>query len=90
MSKLTIALVSIVGTLGIILLYHYVFNPQIVSSPNKNTASKCPQNWIFADGLCKPSYPTNCSPFDPSKITSAAAGCNIARSCGTTWDGMCA
>ena len=90
MSKLTIALISIVSITGIILIYHYVFNPQIVSSPNKKTASQCPENWIYEDTLCKPTYPTSCMPFDPTKITSAVSACNLAKTCGTMWSGMCA
>jgi hypothetical protein len=38
-------------------------------------------------GKCWPTYQTTCQPFDPSLYTSTR--CDIARSCGTTWHGLC-
>jgi len=89
MSKLTIAVYSIVGITVIVLLYKYVFNPQMVLTPSVGKASQCPVNWSYSAGLCHPEYGTSCMPFDPSKITSAESGCSLARTCGTDWSGMC-
>ena len=38
-------------------------------------------------GKCWPTYQTTCQPFDPSLYTSTR--CDIAKSCGTTWTGLC-
>ena len=38
-------------------------------------------------GKCWPTYQTTCQPFDPSLYT--ATRCEIAKSCGTTWTGLC-
>ena len=38
-------------------------------------------------GKCWPTYQTTCQPFDPSLYT--ANRCDIAKSCGTTWTGLC-
>jgi len=38
-------------------------------------------------GKCWPTYQTTCQPFDPSLYT--ATRCDIAKSCGTTWTGLC-
>jgi hypothetical protein len=90
MSKLTIALYSVLSIGVLLVLYKFVFNPQIVSSPSTAKASKCPDRWTFDGKLCHPQYNTQCMPLDPSKVTSAYQGCNIARTCGTNWPGMCA
>jgi hypothetical protein len=38
-------------------------------------------------GKCWPTYQTTCQPFDPSLYTKTR--CDIAKSCGTTWTGVC-
>lgn len=38
-------------------------------------------------GKCWPTYQTTCQPFDPSMYK--ATRCDIAKSCGTTWHGLC-
>ena len=72
-----------------LLAYRYLFNPQIVTTLSRGSAVTCPDRWSYMDGLCKPMYKTSCMPFDPSKITSIIAGCNLARTCGSDWPGMC-
>jgi hypothetical protein len=89
MSNLEIAGYSLVFAILCLLAYRFLFNPQIVTTPTRTTASKCPERWSYTDGLCRPMYNTNCMPFDPSKITSIISGCKLARSCGTDWKGMC-
>ena len=75
-------------TIGLILvIYKYVFNPQVI--PRSIGESVCPDNWLLSNGLCEPQYETNCAAFDPNSLTSSAQACNIARSCGTGWPGKC-
>lgn len=38
-------------------------------------------------GKCYPTYQTTCEPFDPSMYMKTR--CDIAKSCGTTWHGLC-
>ena len=90
MSKLMVALVSLATIVVLVLAYRFIFNPQLVGVASVVNASKCPERWTYSDGLCKPNYQTSCMPFDPAKITSAVSGCNLARTCGTDWTGMCA
>ena len=89
MSMPLTVLLSIITIAIVLVLYRYVFNPKIVKSGSKFNASTCPSGWNHKDGLCTPSYPTSCSSFDPTKMTSVAQSCNLARTCGTDWPGMC-
>jgi hypothetical protein len=82
-------LISVAVLLVLLFIYKSVLNPQVMPA-SSGPPTTCPENWKFEDGLCKPDYETNCMPFDPTKITSKSAGCNIARSCGTVWSGKCA
>ena len=79
--------VSLITVIGLLFLYRYIFNPQLLL--RSGPATTCPDQWIFSDGLCRPTYSTNCNEFDPETILSAAYGCNLARTCGTTWPGKC-
>jgi hypothetical protein len=69
--------------------YRFLFNPQIVIESSKETLSQCPERWSLKDGLCVPSYTTKCIAFDPGTITTFQAACNLAKSCGTDWSGLC-
>jgi hypothetical protein len=55
--------------------------------------AKCPDGWSYSlvSKLCEPNTASTCMPFDPdaTSIQSAVAKCNLARSCGTSWSGMC-
>jgi hypothetical protein len=81
---------TIAFTLGILAVYKYVANPQMVYSPIQ---SQCPDAWTFNldTKKCDPTYDTHCTPFDPNAQTldSAVAKCNVAQSCGTFWPGYC-
>jgi hypothetical protein len=90
MGKLQTALIA-VGIVAILLLaYRFLFNPQVVLGGGSSVETTCPDRWDYTDGLCKPTYETNCMPFDPFKITSNVSGCNLARTCGSSWSGKCA
>lgn len=78
-------------TLAVLLvLYRFVFNPQIVTGASRAGASICPSGWSYSNGMCVPPHGSACGPFDPSKMTSVVQSCNTARSCGYDWPGMCA
>jgi len=87
MAMLQTVAVSVVTVVVLILLYRFVFNPQTMVATSGS--STCPDRWSLDGGLCVPSYDTTCAPFDPQTITSKAYGCNLARTCGTSWPGMC-
>ena len=59
--------------------------------PNRNPNPSLPgMPTLFSTqvvGKCWPTYQTTCQPFDPSLYT--ANRCDIAKSCGTTWTGLC-
>ncbi len=80
-------------TVLFLVLYKFVVNPQVVITPDASKMSKCPDGWSFnpRTKLCEPNTESTCMPFDPdaNTIQSAAAKCNLARSCGTTWSGFC-
>jgi len=85
------SVVSALITIAVLLiLYRFVFNPQIVTGGSKSGASTCPAAWSYMDGKCMPPKGSVCAPFDPSKITSVVEACNTARACGSDWPGMCA
>ena len=81
---------TVVFTVLLLVIYKFVINPQTVYNAVK---TQCPDAWTFnsGTGLCEPTYPTHCTPFDPNATTlgTAAAKCNVAQSCGTFWSGYC-
>jgi hypothetical protein len=81
-------------TVGFLLIYKFVINPQVILSLDTSKMAKCPDGWAYniATSTCDPQVKSTCYPFDPDAIAiqSAAAKCNLARTCGTTWSGMCA
>jgi hypothetical protein len=86
----TVALTA-VFTILLLAAYKLLINPQIVVTINTSKMSKCPDSWTYDGSVCRPNGKSSCMPFDPdaSTIQTAAARCNLARTCGTTWDGMC-
>ena len=88
----TIAL-TVVFTIVLLVVYKFVINPQVVMGIDTSKMAKCPDSWTYnaANGVCEPNMSTECYPFDPDApaIQSAAAKCNLARTCGTSWSGMC-
>jgi len=84
----TVAL-TLVFTVLLLVLYKLVINPQIVVTPIPNLMSKCPDGWSYDGSVCRPNGQSTCMPFDPDALSTASAKCNLARTCGTTWNGMC-
>ena len=82
---------TILFTLVFVVLYKVVVNPQIVLTLDASKMSKCPDGWTYdiATKTCRSNTVTTCTAFDPDAPTSqtAAAKCNLARQCGTTWAG---
>ena len=93
MEYIVTALATGAFTLLFIFLYKYLINPQIVYSSSVENMSQCPDRWNYNSitKMCEPGYQTSCLSFDPksSTLDSLAAKCNAARSCGTSWSGLC-
>jgi hypothetical protein len=94
MSYVATTVLTILFTIGFLVIYKFVVNPQLVFTLDVTTMAQCPDRWNFdaISRMCKPAYETHCLPFDPtvSTLNTALAKCNVARSCGTTWSGHCA
>lgn len=93
MEYVSAAALTAVFTVILLVIYKLVINPQIVLTLDPKKMAKCPDSWKYnvATKLCEPNAATSCMPFSPdeSTIQSASAKCNLARTCGTTWSGMC-
>jgi hypothetical protein len=87
MAKAQTVLISLVTILIFLVVYKFLFNPQVVMG---NLGTICPDRWVYMSGKCIPTYGTTCTEFDPNTIKSDAQACNLARSCGTSWSGKCA
>jgi hypothetical protein len=65
-------------------------NPTVYLEPG-GLHGQCPDRWIYrpdgGGGQCWPLYETTCAPFDPSLYQGTL--CDIAKSCGTSWKGLC-
>ena len=93
MEYLTTAVLTALFTIVFLVIYKLVINPQIVFSPSPQNMSKCPDMWNYNSStqMCEPYYDTTCKAFNPDVNTmkTAAAKCNVARMCNTTWSGFC-
>jgi len=93
MEYLSTVLFTAVFTVLILAVYKFVINPQVVLTLDPTKMAKCPDGWSYSlvSKLCEPNTASTCMPFDPdaTSIQSAVAKCNLARSCGTSWSGMC-
>jgi hypothetical protein len=91
MEYIVIAVLAVVSTILFVGIYKYGLNPQYV--PTAPSMSQCPDMWNYNSSTkqCEPGYETHCLPFNPAVNTLATmtAKCNLARSCGTSWSGMC-
>lgn len=91
MEYIVTAVLAIIFTILLIVFYKFVINPQYV--PTNVNMSQCPDMWNYdpAKQMCEPGYETHCLPFNPNSntLTTMTAKCNLARSCGTSWSGMC-
>jgi hypothetical protein len=87
------AVATILFTLLFLVIYKFLINPQVVLPADLKSMSQCPDMWTFnmKTHMCEPNYKTECLPFDPQAPTlnTVLAKCNVARSCGTTWGGVC-
>jgi hypothetical protein len=88
MPKLQTLLVAVVSVLVMLVVYRFLFNPQVLLG-GSSTGATCPNRWSYMNGICKPDYETQCAPFDPLTMTSNVQACNTARTCGTDWPGRC-
>lgn len=84
--------VIVVTTLSIFALiaFIYVKLQPIVMIPPESIIAQCPSRWVYMveQKMCQPQYPTKCKPFDPDNY-SEKEKCDIARTCGTYWKGLC-
>ncbi len=91
MEYIVTAVLAVIFTILFVAIYKYGLNPQYVQT--SVNMSQCPDMWNYnlTTQMCEPGYKTHCLPFNPSTNTLASmtAKCNLARSCGTSWSGMC-
>jgi hypothetical protein len=91
MEYIVTAVLAGIFTLLFVAFYKFVINPQYV--PSAPAMAKCPDMWNYntTNKMCEPAYDTHCLPFNPdtNTLTTMTSKCNLARSCGTTWSGMC-
>ena len=84
-------IVVVVVTLSVFALFTWGYfnlaHPTIVLTKPAGPVNQCPDLWIYKDGECSPSYHTQCKPFNPDFYKGKE--CEIAKSCGTSWKGLC-
>ncbi len=85
--------VIVVTTVAVFALATFIYlrlKPTVILPP-ESVISKCPSRWVYNTDTseCEPQYATQCTSFDPDKQTDSQK-CDISRSCGTTWKGLCA
>lgn len=84
--------VVIVVTLVVFALTTYAYlrlKPTVVVPP-AGVVAKCPARWVYntETSECEPQYSTKCKAFDPDKVSDKEK-CDIVKSCGTYWKGLC-
>jgi hypothetical protein len=93
MEYIVTAFFTVLFTLLFLGIYKFGFKPQVVLTFDGSKMARCPDQWSYdsIQGVCKPTYTTHCLPFDPSApaLATGSSKCNLARTCGTTWSGMC-
>jgi hypothetical protein len=93
MNFLVVLLLVIVFTASILAILKYAVGVHIELPASVQQMTQCPDRWNFnsTTKMCEPAYSTHCLPFNPSAATlnSVTAKCNVARSCGTDWSGIC-
>jgi hypothetical protein len=89
MEYIVTAVLAAIFAVIFILIYKFILNPQYV--PTNPTMAQCPDRWNYntTTQQCEAAYSTHCLPFNPNTLTTMTAKCNVARSCGTSWSGMC-
>lgn len=85
--------IAIATLLVLIGVYLYVLRPTIVMGKRTSIMQKCPDRWSFnpKNGYCEPRYETQCRPFKAGskEVRSYSQQCDLAKSCGTNWGGVC-
>ena len=66
MSNAVVAVWTFVWIVLFVIIYRYVFNPQIVITPSVEKLKGCPDRWTFNGKLCEPDYTTSCKAFGSS------------------------
>lgn len=89
MSNVKVAVWTIVIITVVLILYKFVFNPQILIIPSIRNLKGCPDKWKYDGLMCIPDYPTSCQEFNPKSITSLSEACDICKKCWTNWSGQC-
>jgi len=93
MNFVLLLLLVVVFTFIILAILKYVVGVHIDIPVTAQSLSQCPTRWNFNSSttMCEPAYHTHCLPFNPSAATlnTVTAKCNLARSCGTDWSGVC-
>jgi hypothetical protein len=80
----------ILVTLGVFSLFAYMYlikYQPIVYMKRIKKLNPCPDLWTFDGENCNPTYDTQCNPFNPKNYEGHE--CEIAKSCGTSWKGLC-
>jgi hypothetical protein len=82
---------TILFTVIFLIIYKYALNPTLVYTARYQDMTGCPDSWKYnaQTKMCDPPPNTTCLAFDPTQPQTAQAKCNIARTCGTTWNGFC-
>jgi hypothetical protein len=89
MSNVKVAVWTIVIIAVVLVLYKFVFNPQIIIIPSVRNLTGCPDKWRYDGLMCNPTYQTICQPFNPKSIQTLSEACKICKECGTNWSGQC-
>ncbi len=85
-----ISFVTILTTAAILSLYYFVLKPTIVVPAS--IAGQCPDGWYYDETqtLCTPGYTTTCKAYDPAtNPMNITQMCEFAKSCATSWTGVC-
>ena len=84
-----VVICTTVGVFALITYLYFKLEP-IVVIPPESIVADCPTRWLYdVDAKeCRPTYSTKCKGFDPTKY-SVSEKCDIAKSCGTSWKGLC-
>ncbi len=84
-----VVIFATISVFALITFIYFKLDP-IVVIPAESVISDCPTRWYFDTDAkeCKPTYSTKCKGFNPNQY-SAKEKCDIAKSCGTSWKGLC-
>lgn len=89
MSNTTIAVWTVGWCIVFLIVYRFVFNPQILIIPSVLNLKGCPDHWSRNGSMCLPPDGSVCKAFNPANIKTLSQACAICKSCGTNWNGQC-